>query len=52
MVALYKNPNGNKVFNEEINDFNVQNLFNKEKHQQRDGQNGNEAQKSDSTILK
>ena len=52
MVALYKGPNGGKVFNEEINDFNVQNMFNKEQHQQHDGQNGSEARKSDGTILK
>ena len=52
MVALYKDPNGGKVFNEEMNDFNVHNLFKKEQHQQHNGQNGNEARKSDDTILK
>ena len=52
MVALYKDPNGGKVFNEEINSFNVHNLFKEEQHQQYNGQNGDEAQKSNDAILR
>ena len=53
MVALYKDPNGGKVFNEDITDFNVHNLFKEVQHQpHNNGQNGNEVRKSDDTMLK
>ena len=52
MVALYKDPNGGKIFNEEINSFNVQNLFKEGQPQQHNGQNRDEVQKSNDTILR
>ena len=52
MVALYKDPNGGKVFNEEINSFNVHNLFKEEQPQQNNGQKGDEVQKSNDSILR